>query len=71
MIVLWILLSLALPLAFGLAPWLLAVMSTRAAAGVLGAGLVFVVAGSIIGGAPRAVSDLAVTAIAIGGGVVA
>jgi hypothetical protein len=55
MIALRILLSLALPLAFGLAPWLLAVMSTRAAAGVLGAGLL-VAAG-------------AVTAVAIGRGL--
>jgi hypothetical protein len=66
--VLRILVSLALPRAFGLRPGL-AVMSTRAAAGALGAGLAFAAAGAMIGGAPRAVSGLAVTVAAIGGGV--
>lgn len=67
--VLRIVLSLALPLAFGLAPWLLAVVSTRAAAGALGAGLALAAVGSIIGGAPWAVSDLVVAVVALGGGV--
>ena len=64
-----ILLSLALPLAFGLAPWVLTAVSTRAAAGVLAAGLAFAVAGPVIGGVPRAVSDLVLAMAALGGGV--
>jgi len=67
--VLRIVLSLALPLAFGLAPWPLAVVSTRAAAGALGAGLALAAVGSIVGGAPWAVSDLVVAVAAVGGGV--
>ncbi len=68
MTVLRILLSLAFRLPSA-ALCSLAVMSTRAAAVALGAGLALVAAGSVIGGAPRAVSDLAVTVVAIGGGV--
>jgi hypothetical protein len=57
-----------LPLAFGCA-LLSCRHDTRAAAVALGAGLASVAAGSVIGGAPRAVPDLAVTVVAIGGGV--
>ena len=65
-----IVLSVALPLAFALAPRVLAAVSTRAAAGALGAGLAAAVVGSVVGGAPRAVPDLAVTVVALGGGLV-
>ena len=64
-----ILLSLALPLAFGLAPWVLTAVSTQAAAGVLAARLALAVAGSAIGGVPRAVSDLVLAVAGLGGGV--
>jgi hypothetical protein len=64
-----ILVSVVLPVAFGLAPWVLTAVSTRAAAGLLGAALAFAAVGSIIGGLPRAVSDLVLTAAALGGGV--
>lgn len=64
-----VILSVALPLAFGLAPWVLAWVSTRAAAGVLLAGLAFGAVGSITGGVPRVVSDLVLTAVALGGGL--
>jgi hypothetical protein len=70
MIILRVVLSLALPLAFGLAPRLLAVLSTAAAGGVLGAGLCLVVAGSVIGGASLVRSDLVLVVVALGGGVV-
>jgi len=47
----------------------LTAVSTRAAAGVLAAGLAFAVAGPVIGGVPRAVSDLVLAMAALGGGV--
>ena len=64
-----IVLPIALPLAFALAPWALAAVSTRVAAGALGTGLAAVVVGSVAGGVPLAVSDLAVTVVALGGGL--
>lgn len=64
-----IVLSLALPLAFGLAPRPAAVISTRAVAVVLAAGAAVITAGSIAGSVPLAVSDLTVTIAALGGGV--
>lgn len=63
-----ILLSLTLPLAFGLA-WVLTAVRRRVAAGALAAGLAFAAAGSVSGGVPRPVPDLMLTVAAPGGGV--
>jgi hypothetical protein len=64
-----ILVSLGLPLAFGIVPWVLTAVRTGMAAAAVAAGLAFAVTASVTGGAPRAVSDFVLLVVAVGGGV--